>query len=222
MTRFHRVAPLLALVLLLALGVTTASRPGPAEAEPYHARVHEVAGTLPYRIGEWVGMDQDLPREARELLRPNVLLSRRFEHQETGEWVTFMLVHCKDARDLDGHYPPICYPAHGWDQESAEPIRTELGGLEITGTEYRFSYHQPLGTSRMVVSNFMIMPDGRILPDMRGVRRAGGDYARRFYGAGQIQLITSPHMSDQRREEVFERIVGAHRDVIDAIRDGGV
>lgn len=220
MRSLHRLAPLLTLVLLLALGVTTLSRPGPDEAEPYHAHVREVASAVPYRVGDWVGVDEALPREASELLRPNVLFSRRYEHRQTGEWATFLLVQCKDARDLDGHYPPICYPAHGWRQQEAERMETRVNGLVIPSTQYRFSYHQPEGTSRMVVNNFMILPDGRIMPDIGGVRRAASDYTSRFYGAAQVQLITSDRMSEERRQAVFERLVSANRDVIHAIRSG--
>ena len=220
MNRLHHLAPLFGLVLILALGVTAMSRPGPAEAEPYHDHVAQIASTIPYRIGEWVGTDQELPREAYELLQPNVLFSRRYENQQTGEWATFLLIHCKDARDLAGHYPPICYPAHGWSQDDTEPMHENINGLEITGYQYRFSYHQPQGISRMVIRNFMVMPDGRILPDIRGVRRAAADYTSRFYGAAQIQLVTSDRMTERRRSEVFQQIVGANLDVVEAIRGG--
>ena len=55
----------------------------------------------------------EVPPEAQELLRPNAIFSRRF--QRPGEiGVHVLVVHCSDARDMIGHYPPICYPSSGW------------------------------------------------------------------------------------------------------------
>lgn len=218
---WHHWAPLLALLLLTALGAVSLTRPGPADAEPYHQHVREAAETIPYQFGDWVGTPVEAPRQAVELLKPNAMVSRKYEHRETGESVEFLLVHCRDARDMSGHYPPNCYRAHGWDQESVRPANWRVNGTDISGMQYQFSYHRPLhGTSHIIIDNFMIMPDGRFLRDMDGVRHAAADYTSHFYGAAQIQLLTSAQMSDARREEIFQQFIGASMEAIDALRAG--
>lgn len=218
---WHHWSPLLALVLLAVMGGAAMMRPGPADAEPYHQRVRDAAEQMPYRIDDWTGTPVEAPRQAVELLKPNVLVSRSYKHEKTGERVEFLLVHCKDARDMAGHYPPICYPAHGWEAEGAEPADWRVNGVHITGMQYRFSYHRPLhGTTRIVIDNFMIMPDGEFLRQIDGVYNAAADYTLHFYGAAQIQLVTTDRMSDERRRELFHKFIGANLDVINALRSG--
>ncbi|MFW6061969.1 MAG: exosortase-associated EpsI family protein, partial [Planctomycetota bacterium] len=86
------------------------------EADPYHRRVAERIANIPYTIGDWKGEDVSVPRSAVELLQPNALCSRQYRNQKTGQVLSLLVVHCRDARDMTGHYPPVCYPAHGWTQ----------------------------------------------------------------------------------------------------------
>ena len=218
--RLHRAAPLLVLALLAAMGVAHLSRPAPEDAEPYHRRVRQKAEAVPYRIGPWVGSDAEAPQEAVELLQPNVMISRLYEHQTSGETVNFLLVHCKDARDMAGHYPLNCYPAHGWTLAEQRDVTWQLGDMRLPGRSYRFTYQQAGGDNQMIVNNFIIMPDGRIVRDISEVYAAAADYTSHFYGAAQVQLVMRPDLSAESRRDIFQRIVGANRDVIQALRNG--
>ncbi len=219
--RFNYSAPLLALLLLAALGVTTLSRPDAADAEPYHARVRAAAKEVPYRVGAWVGKRIEPLPEAQKLLRPNIMLSWQYENQETGETATFLLTHCKDARDMQGHYPPNCYPAQGYHEfDDPRHMEWQVNGVRIQGMEYRYALDRSYSTTRVVVDNFMIMPDGQFLYSMERVREAAADYTSHFYGAGQVQVVTQAGYSDERRREIFRQLVGAHLNVINTIRDG--
>lgn len=220
MRRVNRYAPLLAVLLLAMMGLGNLSRPDAADAEPYHARVREAAEAIPHQIGDWIGRDVEPPREAVELLRPNVLVSRIYEHAVTGRSVTLLLVHCKDARDMAGHYPPNCYPAHGWVVQDSRPRDWQVGGVTIRGTEYRLSYRRATGTDRMIVDNFMIMPDGSFLREMEGVYNAAADYRAHFFGAGQMQLVMDATIPASERDAIFNELVGANMAVIDALRSG--
>ncbi len=214
--------PALAVAMLAGVAVETRTRPTAEDAEPYHRHVAEVIERVPYRIDGWVGIDEPPPPEAMALLRPNTIVARRYENIETGERVSLVLVHCRDARDLAGHYPPICYPAHGWTQTRAEPIQRRLGEAPIAAMTYDFTMRRAAGTSGMTVENFLILPDGRIVSEMREVRRAAGEYTRRIYGAAQVQLVFTPDTPAERREQIFQTLVGELREAIEAIRAGEV
>ena len=220
MNWIHARAPFLAVLLMLMMGAASFVRPGRGDAAPYHRAVADAASTIPQRIGDWVGTDVEAPREAIKLLNPNVLRSKRYINEKTGESATLLFVHCKDAGDMAGHYPARCYPTQGWIEVDRQPKDWHISGLTIEGSEYTFSLLRPEGTIRMVVDNFIIMPDGRTLRDIDGVYDAAADYKTHFYGAGQMQLLTEASMSDRRRNEVFHEIVGANMAVIDAVRSG--
>ena len=212
--------PLLSVGLLGAMGFSALSRPTPDDAEPYHLRVKQVAAEIPLRIDRWIGTDKEPTRAAVKLLNPNVLFTRRYRNLDTGRTATFMLVQCKDARDLAGHYPPVCYPAHGWKLKSSAPKYWHFNELQIPGMEYRFDFSRLEGTRRIVIRNFMILPDGRIYRDMSGVREAAADYNRHFFGAAQIQLVTDAGMPSPERDEVFRELLEGHQTLIDALRGG--
>ncbi|MDY7108295.1 MAG: exosortase-associated EpsI family protein, partial [Planctomycetota bacterium] len=107
-------APWLSLLLLVALSQTLPNRVAPDGSAA--ARRVEIAAAMegvPFFVGDWVGEDEAVPREAQKLLRPNAILSRRYR-RPGGTWLHLLVVHCSDARDMLGHYPPICYPSAGW------------------------------------------------------------------------------------------------------------
>lgn len=213
---------LIALALLAGLAVETYSRPRPEEAEPYHAAIRAAEADLPMDFGAWRGEDVPVPPAAIELLHPNVILSRRFVNVETGWRVSVLIVHCKDARDIYGHYPPICYPSQGMEQRSAEVFERTVAGQRLRGTEYHFAGRSG-GSGGLIVSNLIVMPDGRIAPDMEDVKEQAWDYVRRFYGAAQVQVVfTDPRLTSHEREQIFEEMTRAHMPLIKVIRDGAM
>ena len=214
------VFPALCLAMLGAVALETMSRPTAEDADAYHAKVAAVINAIPYQIDDWVGIDEPPPREAISLLRPNTIFSRRYENFVTGERVSVVLVHCRDARDLAGHYPPICYPAHGWTQVQATAATRPLDDRRLELMSYKFTRDRTAGRSQMLVDNFLILPDGRIVSDMREVRRAAGNYARRIYGAAQVQVVHYGQVPDERRERAFQTLVTPMRQAIETIRVG--
>src|SRR4051812_11108984 len=72
------------------------------DAEAYHTRVRKVAANIPYHFGNWLGLDVPVPGSAVKLLKPNIIISRRFEEMRTGRQVTLLVVQCTDARDILG------------------------------------------------------------------------------------------------------------------------
>src|SRR3954466_15155977 len=100
----------LTVALLLGLSAETLRRPRPGDAEPYHTRVK--AAREQFAVPEnWTFEDHDLPDGAIALLKPNATLFRQFKSPRPFQ---FLFIQCRDARDMGGHYPPVCYPASGW------------------------------------------------------------------------------------------------------------
>jgi hypothetical protein len=192
----------------------------PQDAEPFHAHVREVFAGLPKKVGDWVAEDIELPAAAGKLLRPNVLLNRRFTNVLTGRVVDFLLVQCRDARDMVGHYPPNCYPGNGWQLNAAGEKTWSADGLSITGTEYKFLKPGFLGEHPLYAANFMIIPGEGFAPDMGGVQARANDPRRRVFGAAQVHVVFSGEVPAAERDEVVGLMLRANAAVIKAIRDG--
>lgn len=193
----------------------------PPSAEPYHARVRAVAAeSTPRRLGAWVGTDCPLPRAAVALLKPNAALSRRYEDSLTGRRVTFLLVQCSDARDVLGHYPPICYVQQGWTLRASEPRDWQAEGLGIRGTRYEFTSARMERPEVVTVLNFMVLPDGTTCRDLEGVTHSAQDPAKKFFGAAQVQLVCDGAVSAAECDELVTLFAGAHRPVLEAIMSG--
>lgn len=213
-------APLLVLLLLAGLGAETLQRPEPEEAAPYHQRVAEAAEQLPMQIGDWIGTNEPIRKAAIQMLKPNVIYNRVFYNARTGQRVVVLIVQCKDARDIAGHYPPVCYPGSGLNEQSREPFNRELDGVTIHGMEYVFA-PDAYGSQQLTVDNFLLVPDHDVVRDMDAVFARAWDFLKRFYGAAQVQVVFSdPNLTDAEREEIFNTMIDAHMPVIKAILQG--
>jgi hypothetical protein len=106
-----RLAPLASLAALLLLSRWLPNRVQADErTEQRRTEIRQTMERLPFFVGDrWVGEDllALLAPEAQELLRPNAIFNRRYE-QGRQRWVHVLIVHCSDARDMIGHYPPVC------------------------------------------------------------------------------------------------------------------
>lgn len=221
--RLAWLAPVMTASLLGGMLMYGFTLPVPADANPYHAQIKTIARAItedpPPELAGWVGKDQEVPREAQVLLRPNLIISRHFVNGRTGEQANLLVVQCKDARDIAGHWPPNCYPAQGLVLEHSEPRTWTVGGTVYEGREYWFADPFRPGQER-VVSNFLIIPDGRAVADMKAVRDATGDYELRYFGAAQVQVLTEEELTDERRREIVELFIAGYRPLIEAMKTG--
>jgi len=168
------------------LGVTRA----PAD-EKYLASVAAVIDAIPYRLGVLVGTDIAPTPAAVRLLKPNRIFERKYTDPATRANASLLVVHCADVRDMLGHYPPICYPAHGWVVETAVTKEVSIGGKPRTVGEYNF-FHSGNGVERrMTVLVFFVVPGGEvpIVADMDALERAARSPAAAGRGAAQIQIV---------------------------------
>lgn len=195
----------------------------PADAAPYHARVSAAAKTLPRNAGPWLGTDVELPASAIKMLRPNTHIARQYQHVATGRTATLVIVQCEDARDLIGHYPPVCYRSVGWETVAEVATERTAGGEAFPVTDYAFSAKHNGGVNDIRIDNFMILPDGQLCRDMIGVEKLAQDYRRKFFGAAQVQILTHSGWSDAEREELFEQLIGRiAAPLVREIRNGAV
>lgn len=219
-------------ISLFLLGTVAAYRiemqKTPVGAEAYHRRAYEISLDCPLKIGDWEGKDEKVMQGAVELLHPNVLICRRFANAKTGMSVNLLIVQCPDARDILGHYPPVCYPAHGWLKGREDvPNDWNVGARTYHGMEYEFSRMiRDHGTGsdhvlRTRVCDFMLLPDGESSPDMNFVTARAQGYRERFFGAAQVQVQFDADVPESLRDEVFDTLVGAHQALLDHIGSGG-
>jgi Protein of unknown function (DUF3485) len=221
--------PMVSILMLLGMIAEARTHVQPAVAEPHLARCRAAIDAFPITIrgawGVWMGRDTDVPVSATQLLRPNKILSRDYLNDATKTTVSLLIVDCGDARDLQGHYPPNCYPAQGQKLLSSLPRTWHLPHMDITGMEYHFAPKSPTDQER-VVYNFFVMPvapgvtvshkelDGVICPDITSVYTSGEDYQRRYYGAAEFQLVTGPRMTEQQRDQALLDLLSPNETLI--------
>lgn len=221
--------PVVAILLLLGMVAEQNTRVKPADADPHLLRCKKAIMSIPMTIatasdGTWYGQDVPVPSAATALLRPNIILSRAYTN--LGETVSLLIVHCSDARDLQGHYPPRCYPAQGETIINPGMKRTwHLSHMSITGMEYAFGAAAgQIGDQ--IVYNFFVTPrvpgavvshpelDGAICPDIDSVYTSGEDYQRRYFGAAEFQLIFNAEMPQEQRDQAMVELLNPMQNVI--------
>jgi hypothetical protein len=196
------VSPGLCALLLMGIVAEARTRIQPGDAEPFHARAAEAIASIPTRLDPTVWTDAEdfpIPTPAAELLHPNAIFSSSYVDWQAGVPVSgvILLVQCKDAVDMQGHYPPHCYPANGGRELQAAHARTwRVGDVDIPGTEYFFSMPSGPTEVRRWVYDFFIIPRipgleqsmQGLYPDIDAVYKSGGSYQRHYFGAAQFQF----------------------------------
>ena len=206
------------LAVMAGVVVEQRVRPSAEDARGYHRTVREAVALVPMEIGPWVGEDVEVQAGALALLKPNGILSRRYRHRSTGWAVSLLIVHCQQAGDMAGHYPPICYPnTGGWQLKEQRPTRWRALDLERAGMEYDFSMVRQGRVYGQTVANLILLPDGSTAQDMDGVWATASDYTKRFYGAGQVQMVFSSDIATGDRRAIFELFLAEVYPVLKAI-----
>ncbi|WP_428389564.1 exosortase-associated EpsI family protein [Mucisphaera sp.] len=215
---------LVALVLMTGHDPERQSYAQPVDAQPYHDRVREEVLRIPGAFDGWTSEVIDAQREAVQLLKPNVIYSRRYEHSSTGEQLNLLIVHCREARDMVGHYPPICYPSSGWTEreESRRRLDIEVRGRVIEATEYEFFQSLPGYSVSIHVINTMLLPDGRTASTMDAIAELDSDYRRRFFGAGQLQVLIPGEEDPAVRERLARTFIGKSVNAIEVIGSANI
>jgi hypothetical protein len=222
--------PLLCAGILGGIVLEKRTHVQPADAVPYHKRAYDAINAMPWAIGDqdngsWVGKEIVQPTAAVRLLRPNIIISRRYtDATQKGYGVAtrecdVLIVQCKDSRDMVGHYPVNCYPNAGETLIRSVPRDWPVGNVTITGTEYTFERFNRGQSTRRVIYNFLVVPGVGIVRDIKGVDKAAEDYQRRHFGAAQFQFVMSDEHSVEVRDRIFATLMGANLGMLTALSD---
>src|SRR6185503_4134420 len=169
-----------------------------AQAESRKAEVAAALQRVPLFIGDWVGKGWDeIPREAQQLLRPNAIMGRTYSRLG-GPSLNILVVHCGDARDMIGHYPPVCYPSAGWLDVEPEPgadTTVRAGSIELPVRAYRFRRIREHGQEDVIrILNAFILPDGSMTRDIDDINRQSERLAVSVQGVAQVQIMVAAAM----------------------------
>ena len=228
-------SPVLCLFLLggIALQQRTRLKPEDAVVQNYHARAGAEVGRMPWKVealdSTWTAVEHKPETAAVRLLRPNVILSRRYVQNTTSGRpmvAELLIVQCRDSRDMTGHYPPICYRNIGYEQiyrERHAPITVD--GEPVPFTEYHFEKYAHGRAEKLYVYNFFVVPGRGAVDDIKGVHEAAEDYERRFFGAAQFQVLMQDALAPapaEVREQVFAGLLRSHPTLIATLKNDGM
>lgn len=199
------VAAGLLVAMIVAGGVTGKAKGSSAE---YLAAVSEGIGAIPYRIGGWIGADVEAQAPAVRLLKPNKLLQRRYLSDTGADGFSLLVVHCSDVRDMQGHYPPMCYPASGWTLDAVTPADFAMGAISTPCRIYSLLRLRDGVAQYMTILNFFVVPSQTesLAPDMGALNRAASSLTRSGLGAAQVQLIMAGDVAPDRILKLMEEI----------------
>jgi hypothetical protein len=237
MTRFGSIiaSPVLCLAVLagIALQQRARLRPDDPRVTAYHARAKEAINRIPWRVEAlgttWTAVEHKPETAAVRLLRPNVILSRRYVQNTTSGnpmVAELLIVQCRDSRDMNGHYPPVCYRNIGHELVFiAEHDPIDVGGEQVPFTEYHFEKYKHGRAEKLYVYNFFVVPGRGAVDDIKGVYEAAEDYERRFFGAAQFQILMQDVLSPadaKVREQVFASLLRSHPQLIATLKNDGM
>ncbi len=217
-------APALSAAILLATAAfgLVGVKGGGESADVFHASVRSSMESIPYKIGPWVGSDVEAAAAATRLLKPVKLMQRRYTDPSTGKSFNLLMVYCGDTRDMLGHYPPNCYPAHGWKARSVNAASFELAGSRFAATEYTFARSAVGVDQALDIFNFFVLPSGdaRLVADMDAVNRASQQRTGVTLGAAQVQLLFTDHSTPAEQAEIRSLVLSAIEPTLETITAG--
>lgn len=221
--RLRVISPWLTGVILAGvLGAGIIAAPKPADTRAYFESVAERIRGVPYTVGTWVGRDVEVVAAARTLLQPNAIVQRRYTRLDDGQWFDVIIVHCGDVTDMQGHYPPVCYPSAGWQIDKGTPVVAGLGGGGVPATEYVVTWPHDRAVSPMRIVNFFALPSeaAQFARDDTAMERAARSRASAELGVLQIQVLTPAGMDTGVREALLPEVWRVLEPVVNEVVGG--
>lgn len=115
---------------------------------------------FPKQIGNWVGSDINIPTTTREYMERNFaddFFSRRYVNTVEKIWADIYVVYCSSRPGgILGHRPGVCYPAHGWLQETTETSQfISQNGRQVECLVHKFCKPAPSLVEVVVLSFYV-------------------------------------------------------------------
>ncbi len=208
---------IVSLFLLAGVAGEAWSRPGERDARNFHARVRQAVASIPRDFGSWTGTDEPLPPDVSRMLAPNALCSRLYVQRETGWTMQLLMIQCRDARQMTGHFPTICFATNGWSQLRQTDGQLEVAGWTIPIREYLFTRGEGNDAARLAVIHFVALPDGRYGRDLQTIWHAAASLTRRAFGAAQIELAFSAAQPPAQRRAAACAFLAANKPLLAAL-----
>jgi exosortase len=186
--------------------------PPAPDVEARYRLIRDEVLSLPTRLGPWRGEDIEVPLAEQRILKPNAMLSRSLSMLGGDERAHLLLIHCRDVRDMLGHWPASCYVSAGWqpERDASRVITVPNAGLELQALRHRFSRARGEGAIERteVWSAFLAPgePPTGSLNDLAG--RAGGRMRSR-QGIAQVQVCFPEFMGDEWADRAIRSILEA-------------
>ena len=200
-SRWMKHSPALVAIAVLAVvsvnfGVS-GKVPRTMESELRQSAIQEALGRIPSRLQSsvtWL-QRQEVPIPTGQLGILGDVAFASLEYQRLGSsppiLATLFIVHCRDARMMNGHHPPVCYPASGWtqDQEIVADEFKPSQDLTLELAAYRFQRGSS-GRSLTVVNGFLVPGQGptRFIGDAIG---SVNTMTQAALGVAQFQVLFS-------------------------------
>lgn len=222
---FLLAAPWVTVATLMVLSLALPNRAAVGTGlEARKMQIAEAMAEVPLFIGRWVGTDdKNIPQAAQQLLKPTGLLNRRYTSPGVA-WVHVLVVHCNDARDMMGHYPPICYPSAGWLQM---PLPTNsdhtltVQGQAFPVREYAFRGYLNGGREDSIrIFNAFILPDGTVTQSIDDMNDQAERLSVAVQGVAQVQVITPARVPFAEARSAAEEILSGMTVLFDALDVG--
>lgn len=215
----HRmIITVIAAAMLVAVAFSQRVSVDQDAVEAYHARMKLAIEAMPIDYAGWTSSEVPIPPSATKLLRPNAIIAREYRTQDRGGIsATILVVQCADIRDMQGHYPPNCYPAHGW-SAGEQAIDARFGSLDTV----RYEFNRTAGNqeSGITVYNLFFLPSGTVTHSMDAVRKAGADYVVRPYGAAQLQVVINSGVAREQHAWILDEMSAIARPVVETLLKG--
>ena len=219
-------SPWLAVALLLALSVALPNRNQPSpQSEIRRAQIAKSFAEVPVFIDNWVGREEIVAQEAQKLLRPNAILSRRYDLMgEPRGSVQVLVVHCGDARDMIGHYPPICYPSAGFIEDRVSENRDtaiSVAGRTLPVRQYVFHRARDRASlEQLRVFNAFVLPDGTVTREIDDINKQSERLAVTVQGVAQMQVVTPAAMPLDQALNAAQELLGGMDGLFQALNVG--
>lgn len=211
------VAPALTVALLGGIVGFDKLRVDPADAEPFLQKTAAAIAALPKDHGAWhTALEIPLGDDERRLLDVNASVHRAYVNVQTHQSAEVLLVQCRDARAMQGHFPPVCYPSNGCKLRQLGGVQEwSIGPRKVPGVEYEIV--KPDGQA-YIVRDFFVLPNGRYATDMTSVIAAAKNYQELVYGGAQLQVLFRATVPPAERDAIFSDVLAPYGDLLDVLR----
>lgn len=219
----RRVAPVVSGLLLLGLlfvGGINLSRP--SGLDDYYADIRDVVKAVPLRIGGWDSFEIEPTPAAQDLLRPNIIVQRVYRAPDGLRSVSLLIVHCGEVRDMHGHYPPNCYPAHGWVEAGHLDRDIEMPGMTVPARDYDFVMNRDGGSVHLRATDLFVLPSQgqSIHRNIEALTAASRSPTAAGRGSAQIQIVTTSEFSEEEWSQLLAEFMTSLHDVLETIGVG--